>query len=68
MTILSIMLRSWRLNAPYVVQSAKHSWTFNLRESDGRGGTGRRLLNLSKTAVVERAMLELCRVCYSALH
>ena len=52
---------------PYIAQSAKHSWTFNLGTWPAGDGTGRGLLNLSRTAVVERAMLELGRVCYSAL-
>lgn len=55
------------VNSPFAAQRAEHSWTFNLGIWTAGDGTGRGLLNLSKTAVVERAMLELGRVCYSAL-
>jgi hypothetical protein len=46
------------------MQSANHSWTLNLGSAAVVWTRGR-LLDLSKTAVVERAMLELCRGSWS---
>jgi hypothetical protein len=69
---IGLSAHSWReasISASAFVANCARTplcWTFHL--GSRTAGDAQGLLNLSKTAVIERAMLGLCRLCYSALH